>query len=97
MAWNNIQSLICHKICQDFELRTSIDLMKENSFKLARERNRSYTAQTITDVDYADDIALLANTPGQAESMLHSLERATGGTGLHANADKTEYIFNIYV
>ena len=27
-------------ICLDYVLRTSIDLMKENSFKLAKERNR---------------------------------------------------------
>ena len=49
------------------------------------------------DANYADDIALLANTPAQAES----LERAAGGIGLHVNADKTEYLFfnqrsNIY-
>ena len=42
------------------------------------------------DVDYADDIMLLANTPAQAESLLHSLERAAGGIGLHVNADKTQ-------
>ena len=29
--------------------------------------------------DYADDIALLANTPTQVESLLHSLEPAAGG------------------
>ncbi len=51
-------------ICLDYVLRTSIDLMKENGFKLAKERSRRYPAQTITDADYADDIALLANAPG---------------------------------
>ena len=30
--------------------------------------------------------------PTQAESLLHSLEQATGGIGLHLNADKTEYM-----
>ena len=40
----------------------------------------------------ADDIALLANTPTQAESLLHGLERAAAGIGLHFNADKTEYM-----
>ena len=49
-------------------------------------------AQTITDADYTDDIALLVNTPAQAETLLHSLERAAAGIGLHVNADKTEYI-----
>ena len=44
------------------------------------------------DVDYIDLIALLANTPTQAESLLHSLEKATGSIGLHVNADKMEYM-----
>ena len=78
-------------ICLDNVLRTSIDSMEENSFQLTKERSRRYPAQTITDTDYADDIALLANTPAQAESLLHSLERAATGIGLHVIADKTEY------
>ena len=32
------------------------------------------TQKTITDTDYADDLALLANTPNRAETLLHSLE-----------------------
>ena len=47
----------------DYVLWTSIDKMKDNGFKLTKERSRRYSAQTITDADYADDIALLANTP----------------------------------
>ena len=43
-------------------------------------------------VDYADDIALLANTPAQAESLLHSLEWVVGSIGFCVNADKTEYM-----
>ena len=55
-------------ISLDNVLRTSIDLMKENGFKLAKERIRKYPTQTITDTDYTDDIALLANTPIQDET-----------------------------
>ena len=66
----------------DYVLRTSIDVMKDNGFKLAKERSRIYPAQTITDADYADDIALIANTPAQAESGQQSLERAAGDIGL---------------
>ena len=77
----------------DYVLRTSIDLMKENGFTLAKERSRRYTAQTITDADYADDIALLANTLAQAESLLRSLERVAGCTGLHVETDNTEATF----
>ena len=45
------------------------------------------------DADYADDIVFFANTPTQAESLLHSLEQAAGGNGLHMNADKMECMF----
>ena len=79
-------------ICLDYELRTSIDRMKENGFKLTKERSRRYTAQTITDADYADNIALLVNTPARVENLLHSLEGAAAGIGLHVNAHKTEYM-----
>ena len=61
-------------ICLDYVLRTSIDKMKENGFKLTKERGRRYHAKTITDADYADDIALVANAPTQAETLLRSLE-----------------------
>ena len=66
--------------------------MKDNGFKLAKKRSRRYPAQTIRDADYADDIALLANTPARTETLLHSLEWAAAGIGLHVNADKTEYM-----
>ena len=79
-------------ICLDYVLRTSIDKIRENGFELAKKRSRRYTAKTITDADYADDMALLANTPNQAETLLHSLERATAGIGLYVNAHKTEYM-----
>ena len=39
-----------------------------------------------------DDITLLANTPNQAETLLHCLERAAAGIGLHVIANKTEYM-----
>ena len=73
-------------------LRTSIDKIRENGFELTKKRSRRYPAKIITDADYADDIALLANTPNQDETLLHSLERAAAGIGLHVNAHKTEYM-----
>ena len=53
---------------------------------------RRYSAQTITDADDADGIAILVNTLAQAESFLQSLERAAAGIGLHVNSHKTEYM-----
>ena len=51
--------------------------------------SRRYLAQTITD---SNDIPIVANTPIQDESLLHSLEQEAGGIGLHINADRTEYM-----
>ena len=76
----------------DYVLTTSIDKIKENGFKLTKERIRWYPAQTIMDADYADDIALLANAPAQAETLLHSLERAATVIGLHVNVHNTKNI-----
>ena len=53
--------------------------MKENGFTLEKARNRRYPTQTITDADFADDIALLANKSAQTASLLQSLELAAGG------------------
>ena len=85
-------ALYLFMICLDYVLKTCMDKMKDNSFKLTKERSRKYPAQTNTDADCADDIALLANTPAQAETLLHSLERAAASIGHHVNAHKTEYM-----
>ena len=62
-------------ICLDYVLWTSVNKLKENSFELTKKRSRRYPAKTITDTNYADDIAILANAPAQAETLLlHSLE-----------------------
>ena len=70
-------------------LRTSIDKIRENGLELTKKRSRRYPAKTITNADYA---ALLANTTNQAKTLLHILERAATGIGLHVNAHKTEYM-----
>ena len=79
-------------ICLDYVLRTSIDKIRENGFELTKKRSKRYPAKTITNADYADDLALLANTPNKGVTLLHSLERAAAGIGLHVNAHKTEYM-----
>ena len=57
---------------------------KSRNFELTKRRSKRYPA--------FDDLALLANTPNQAETLLHSLERAAAGIGLHVNANKTECV-----
>ena len=50
-------------ICQDYVLRTLINKIKENGSELTKKRSRRYSAKTITDAEYAYDIAILANAP----------------------------------
>ena len=49
---------------------------------------KKQTHKLLRTQDYANDIALLANTLSQAESPLHSLDLAAVGIGLHVNAEK---------
>ena len=51
-----------------------------------------FISQNPGEFSESDDIALLANTPAQSESLLHTLEQAAGDIGLHVNADKTEFM-----
>ena len=76
-------------ICLDYVLRISIDKIKGNGFELTKKRSRRYPAKIVIN---ADDITIQANAPAQAETLLHSLERAAAGIGLHVNAHKTEYM-----
>ena len=59
---------------------------------MAKARSRRYPTEMIMDANDTNDIALLANTTTQAESLLHSLEWAARGIGLHFNADKTDFL-----
>ena len=54
-------------------------MSKEFYFTLKMAKSRGYTAEIITDPDYPDDLALLENSPAQAESLLHNQEQAAGG------------------
>ena len=44
-------------------------------------------------VGYADDLALLVNTPDKAVFLLHYQKQTARGIGLYVNSDKTEFIF----
>ena len=78
-------------VCLDYILRTSIDNIKENGLILTKSSSPRY-ANNLTDADYADDLALFANSSSEVSALLHSLENAAKDIGLHVNADKTEYM-----
>ena len=67
--------------------------MKENGFTQKKKGKK----QMIPHTNYHGCrlqrcIVLLVNTLTQAESLLHHLEQAAGGIGLHMNTDKMEYM-----
>ena len=70
--------------CLDYILQISSDLKKKKA------KCKQYPRETITAVDCVSDLALVTNTPAQAESLLHSLEQAARCIGLSVNPDKTE-------
>ena len=57
-----------------------------------KARIRTYHTETISDLDCADGLVLLVNTPAQAESLHHSPEQATRSIGFYVNTDKTEFM-----
>ena len=67
-------------------LKTSIDIIKENGFTL------DIPQKCITVVDYADDLALFANTPAQAKSLQQSLEQVAESICFYVNANKTDFL-----
>ena len=75
-------------ICLDCVLWTLIDLVKKWLYvkKKQKKNNKKLT------IFYADDLALLPNTPAQAESLQNSLDQAAGSVDLYVKANKTEFI-----
>ena len=51
-------------LCLDYILRTSIDLIKMNSH-LKRQEADDISQKTMTDTDFVNEQAYLANTPAQ--------------------------------
>ncbi|XP_068711831.1 uncharacterized protein [Montipora foliosa] len=61
-------------ICLDFALRTAIS--DSDGLILKRRRSRRYPTETLADLDYSDDIALLENTIESAHNLLNRVEKA---------------------
>ena len=81
-------------IVLDYALRVAIDGNEEAfGFILEMRRSRRVGPTIITDLDFADDIALLSNEIDQAqEELLQRVEKSVGRVGLKMNAAKTKYM-----
>ena len=68
-----------------------MDSNKTKGLLLKPKTSRRHPAEHITDLDFADDLAIPSNNVADAESLLHALENAATHVGLYCNASKTEY------
>lgn len=59
-------------------------------FTIQERKSRRVPSINITDLDFADDIALLSNEIHQAKELLKQVETEAAKVGLHVNAKKTE-------
>ena len=80
-------------ITLDYFLR-SIDLQKDLGLTLQKSRGRRYPTVTISDADYADDLAHFEESCSDAEKLLHVLEEKANSVGSRVNIRKTQN-FNI--
>ena len=77
-------------ICLDYALRSTITDL--DGLVLKRSRSRRHPAQVLSDLDYADDIALIENNVAAAQDLLIRVEKACQDIGLFLNAPKTKYM-----
>ena len=68
----------------------ALNVDRFNGFTLKKWRSWRYSTQTITDADYADDLALLANTSTLNPCSI-VWKRHQAVLALHTNTEKTEY------
>ena len=75
----------------DYALRCAIDGREEElGFTLVPRRSRRVHPVVATDLDFADDIALLSDTASKASDLLLATERECRKIGLHLNSKKTK-------
>ena len=78
-------------IILDYCLRIAISGREEElGFTIKPRQSRRIGPKKVTDLDFADDIALLSDTKEQAQKLLIYVEEAALKTGLHMNAKKTK-------
>ena len=78
-------------IMLDYALRQAINGREEElGFRLSRRQSRRKGPVVVTDLDFADDIALLSELITQAQDLLARVELTAGQIGLVMNAKKTK-------
>ncbi|KAI8514657.1 hypothetical protein Bbelb_072480 [Branchiostoma belcheri] len=77
----------------DYALRVAIEGREEElGFQLVKRRSRRIGPKVVTDLDFADDIALLSEEVHQAQQLLRNVETSVARVGLQMNAGKTKFM-----
>ena len=79
-------------ICLDYVLKMSLDRDNVLGFTLSEKKSKRYPAIKMTDVDYAEDLAIVTDKTSEATILLHKIENTAKEIGLNIDAGKTEFI-----
>ena len=80
-------------IVLDYVIRLALETRDEPlGFTVKHRRSRRHPAVTISDLDFADDIALILDQIEEAQAALMKVETAAAKVGLHLNSEKTKVI-----
>ena len=76
----------------DYVLRISVDTINNKGIKIKSKLGSRNSALHLTDLDFADDLALISENIQNASELLHALEKAASQVGLFCNEGKTEFL-----
>ena len=78
-------------IVLDYAMRQAIEGKEEElGFQLQRRKSKRTPPVILTDMDFADDIALVSQEIDAAQELLNRVEIEASKIGLHLNAGKTK-------
>ena len=77
-------------IVLDYVLRQALEKNNNLGFIIEHKRSRRHPEVRVSDLDFADDIALTFNSIEEAQKALIDVEKAAAKVGLYLNAKKTE-------
>ena len=81
-------------IVLDYVIRGAIEGHKESLRLTIKPRHgRRVKGEKVTDLNFADDIALFSDQFQQAQDPLRNVEEASAQVGFLPNANKTKYMF----
>ena len=77
----------------EYCMRTALDRHEDElGFLIERRKSKRSQPVVVTDLGYADDIALLSQEIEQAQLLLHKVEVEANKVGLYINTKKTEAV-----